>query len=323
MYDRYFYGTWHFRASHGNTGLLYARDDYGDEWNAGSWGTVCRGNRDEAIIGENARQIGELMCISIGYGKSLQFIGSKYEYETFLQKSDSKDCSVTKTDVLDIDECLPDYKIVGGSCPAEATSIEECSFRLKSAGGSCLRGQSDVYIHCAAGNLVPGTWTAWVEQDFCRPQTDYFKQRYRKCVSKSDAPNTWCPGSWLELLLCGDCPKVPEIIDDYNAEYYEDSSVYDYYGRKRRNAENDFCNCAINTSYPTECAVANMSSANIMFLCIPLVVFLVIIALFIYWQKYWRNKPNARDEAAVNLRASRVDSRAALLPGKSKPESTV
>ena len=40
--DAAFYGEWYFRAAHGNTGRLYALDDYG-YGSAGSWGPICQG----------------------------------------------------------------------------------------------------------------------------------------------------------------------------------------------------------------------------------------------------------------------------------------
>ena len=97
----------------------------------------------------------------MGFGEPL-FTGVKIDYENFLRKNKEENF------LIEPSVCIPDYYIAGGECPENSESLSECSLRnYEKEGGSCLRGLSDVFIHCSLGNTTPkfGTWTEWHQAD--------------------------------------------------------------------------------------------------------------------------------------------------------------
>lgn len=304
--DAAFYGEWYFRAAHGNTGRLYALDDYG-YGSAGSWGPICQGNRREALTGQNGERFGKLACHAMGYGvESLKYIGLQDGYERYMARANSNvDCSVGGLDQSPNNEptqCLPNYKIAGATCSnAELRSkeINKCRIRnLRSEGGSCLRGVTDVFIHCELpSTLTLGTWTEWDGADsYCDPKKDYFKQRHRKCGDADGDQSIayWCPGPWLELVLCGECPKEIELNENYNEDYYE-TDKYDYadnYYRKRRSEQFDVCTCQLNTNYASDCDAAVAEAGMHTWVMLALTITLITLAIFIliYFMKKRQEK---------------------------------
>ena len=131
---------------------------------------------------------------------------------------------------------IPDYKIAGANCNSKRAStldkvyiytnkwlllqigIElltifvvlfcysdfQCKMRhYKIDGGTCLRGASDIYIHCSSGSRQIGYWGNWTEETYV-PSTSYFRQQFRNCfkneTSSGDGP-AFCKGSWLEVTI--------------------------------------------------------------------------------------------------------------------------
>jgi len=100
-------------------------------------------------------------------------------------------------------DCIPDYKIAGGICSKCTTSKcnlkNNCHFRNYGIdGGTCLQGSSDIFAHCT-GTAERGEWGKWEENRYCA-DTDYFKQKYRKCknTGRTDGAVV-CDGHWLEV----------------------------------------------------------------------------------------------------------------------------
>merc|ERR1711970_1228518 len=156
----------------GNTGRLYFAEDNG--FFLGKYGPVCTGTRDEAITGENGLIFGKAICYELGFGNNAaKFIGNHAGYYAFMGITENDDGEV----------CVPDYVISGANCNCRNYQGENrvCSLRkhcrLKNyriEGGSCLKGQSDIYVHCEAPPSPQlSTWSNWNEIGNCQP-TDYF-----------------------------------------------------------------------------------------------------------------------------------------------------
>ena len=95
-------------------------------------------------------------------------------------------------------------------------------------GGTCLRGESNLFIHCIPLNTSResinysekySTWSEWTTQKYCDTRTDYFKTKWRNCI-KSGAGKDYearfnfdeeiknqitykpfCRGSWLNVNI--------------------------------------------------------------------------------------------------------------------------
>ena len=142
------------------------------------------------------------MCGRLGFGQSFveqrAFVGSRREYFEFmgLPNNDSGE------------ECVPEYVVSGANCachPGQQCTLEQCRLRnFYTDGGTCVRGQSDIFIHCPtleSNNL--GSWSSWNEikslGESCSP-TDFFSQRYRTCKTDLAGRQTpYCPGPWLQV----------------------------------------------------------------------------------------------------------------------------
>ena len=149
--------------------------------------------RDEALRGHNGKRFANMICNRLGFGTDAnEFIGTKMEYYKFMGSSG--------TDNTD-GSCVPEYVVAGAKCKCESNNCElaNCEMRdYKTQGGSCLKGKSDVYIHCTPPKKTyHGTWSEWSEVEEC-DRIDFFAQRYRKCQSKH-AELVFCPGSWLQV----------------------------------------------------------------------------------------------------------------------------
>ena len=104
----------------------------------------------------------------------------KWEYEKYVYKTES---TVKKTWNKN---CLPDYRIAGAECLTD----KDCKFfDYENSGGSCLKGVSDVFLHCEK-RLEPGNFSDWkmAEDGVCR-STDFFRQDYRICTKRFKSRN--------------------------------------------------------------------------------------------------------------------------------------
>ena len=153
--------------------------------------------RDEALIGSNGKTFGKVICNELGFGRdAAKFVGSKADYYQFMDSSDSGDG----------DNCVPEYVIAGARCKCKkdnCTIRRNCRIRnYRVDGGSCLKGHSDMFIHCQASSMPEvGSWSPWREMPVCSP-VDYFRQRFRTCESNDPASIVgYCQGPWLEVSL--------------------------------------------------------------------------------------------------------------------------
>lgn len=222
-----YFGEYIVRLEKWNTGRLYFAED--NTFRVNNFGPVCCGTGDESITGDNGKAFARAVCERIGFGQSFvkeqAFVGSRSEYFQFmnLQNDDSGE------------ECVPEYVLSGANCachPGQRCTLEQCRLRnFYTDGGTCVRGQSDIYIHCPApeSNSV-GSWSSWYEikslGDRCSP-SDFFSQRYRTCktVQEAGRQHPYCPGPWLQLVPCGLCETAIEESNTYN---YENLNEYDY-----------------------------------------------------------------------------------------------
>jgi len=222
-----------FRLQNWNTGRLYVYQLF-----TNLYGTVCSGVRHEKI--ENNDFFGNLICKNVGFGNAL-FIGRKPEYTKFMGVSDIPDAP---------HNCQPEYGISGATCesckPDQPYSISDnCKLRnYRTDGGACLKGHSDIYIHCDPPNrAIYGIWSSWTELEE-KSETDYFRQKTRECRRPAEngvIPDSQtqipliCAGPWMELIPAGQCLTPLHENKDYNIEYdhaeiirsnYDDYSSY-------------------------------------------------------------------------------------------------
>ena len=64
--------------------------------------------------------------------------------------------------------CIPNYEISGGECPENSKKLSDCTFRnYEKEGGSCLRGITDLFVHCKLMKNPPdlGQWSDWHEAE--------------------------------------------------------------------------------------------------------------------------------------------------------------
>ena len=75
-------------------------------------------------------------------------------------------------------------------------------------GGSCLRGKSDIYIHCGIDEDIQvelGSWSEWGYADndarLCTDPGNSFKQKERVCKTETENYVPFCPGTWLKVIF--------------------------------------------------------------------------------------------------------------------------
>ena len=194
--------------------------------------------RKESITGQNAELFGNAICNELGFKK--KFVGDRSSYYNFMGvKAESEG-----------ELCVPEYVISGAKCTCptpQSCSIENCDFRnYRIDGGTCLKGVSDVFVHCEAPlTPVVGSWSSWNSIGYCQNR-DYFQQKFRLCGGK----NAFCSGPWLELVPCGQCLNDIRPNNNYNYEYeHEYNYSYDYSNRTKKVATyNDpICECSLTT----------------------------------------------------------------------------
>ena len=209
IYGQYF-GDYRLRLEKWNTGRLYFAEDNG--FFLGKYGPVCTGwvpalndsiiisvprTRDEQIAGENGAIFAKAICYELGFGKdAARFYGNHAAYYQFMGLTEKDDGEV----------CVPEFVIAGANCNCNnyQSAGRVCSLRqhcrirnYRVDGGSCMKGESDIFIHCEAPQSpIRSTWSSWNEIGDCR-MTDYFQQKVRECTGT----NTFCPGPWLEVHL--------------------------------------------------------------------------------------------------------------------------
>lgn len=117
-----------------------------------------------------------------------------------------------KSDVsTDGESCVPNYALTGARCKERKSCNRDncktqfgCRTRDHPHGGNCIKGQSDVFVHCKiAESQNNGKWSDWKEIATCS-STDYFRQRFRTCqstlpMSEQNNSPAFCPGPWLEV----------------------------------------------------------------------------------------------------------------------------
>ena len=198
------YQPWNIQLEHWNTGRVYFAKDWGQEFAYGQYGGVCSGTGSRAIRGRNGKNFGQFVCAALGLSKAL-FVGYKSEYARFMEQQ-----SIPLPAAWN-DTCIPSFNLAGAECHKKQckrcdktcrSDEVNCNwFDFEYHGGTCLRGSSDVYVHCdAAGDRSAGQWSEWRDADEgeCKSEKDFFRQQYRKCESDHHT-HPFCKGSWLKV----------------------------------------------------------------------------------------------------------------------------
>jgi len=210
------FGIWQFRKTisrktriivrlaNWNTGRIYIGDEY--SFGISGWGPVCLGTRDQALLWntESGDIFAELVCKKANMG-AVKFMGTKDEYFHYM-KNTNYDLEKLNTD------CIPDYKIAGGNCPANATSLEDCKLRNFGVhGGTCLQGSSDLFIDCEkpvnvlSSDQGLATLQSGGEHKYCDKSSDYFRQAWDDCVpidkDSKGVPQCSTKTGWLKPVL--------------------------------------------------------------------------------------------------------------------------
>merc|ERR1712048_579749 len=116
-------------------------------------------------------------------------------------------------------------------------------------GGTCLRGKSDIYVHCGMkkqnqkkklpeiGQNLPGEWTEWDTPIPCFGNQP-FTQTLRTCKSTDKSgERAFCRGRWLKPNKCKNKIKENENYNLY-ANYEYDYSSYSQSKRSVKSASN-------------------------------------------------------------------------------------
>ena len=180
--------NWAVQLEQGNTGRVYVAQNWGEDFPYGRFGGVCTGTGSRSIRGKNGKNFGRMICAALGFSQAL-FTGFESEYTRFMEKQN-----------LPIRQnwnsiCIPDFAVAGATCTDKDCKL----FDIDIFGGACLRGQSDVFVHCKKKDENVGSWTEWNNADYgeCK-DTEYLRQQYREC--KSDIyDNPICEGPFLQV----------------------------------------------------------------------------------------------------------------------------
>lgn len=285
-----FQGVWIPRASQGHRGILFL----GDKYRSGffGFGPVCIGTRNEMLDWNtlNGRNFAKLTCTAMGYGLP-EFMGLKSNYKIFLRTKKN----ITDGKLFDMNndftDCMPMYKIAGGVCNRTAMDakggkgdLQTCMLRnFGSQGGTCLEGESTLYIYCSApSSTTKGQWSKWTTDNYCDPNEDYFKTRYRTCekVSKNATGVAQCipdkiianqTVNFVEAIPACLCLKNVTGNEDYNGDYdnsWDSSSSSSYSDsssdsgssvRNKRWAHSLSCDCQLWTE---ECEVDKVCNSD-------------------------------------------------------------
>ena len=147
---------------------------------------MCRGTGENALIGTNAQLFGKMVCRKAGFD-DLEFIGGQTEYEKFMI-----DTTETWNFAPPSQDCIPKFKIAGGKC----SNGKHCELKHYSIdGGTCIKGRSDVFIHCTdetPPTHMKGEWAEWESEPFCSP-VQFSIQKFRKCNRGR------CTGRWMQV----------------------------------------------------------------------------------------------------------------------------
>ena len=154
-----------------------------------------------SIRGINGHHFGNLICSELGFGENAaQFIGTRQGYNEYMSLSQMSN---------DGESCVPDFIFEGARCSETIECKEKnctkkinCRITDTQHNAHCIKGQSDVFVHCRSPKTEnTGEWTDWEETDTCGPN-NYFRQRVRSCQA-SDCQKklgpVFCSGPWLEV----------------------------------------------------------------------------------------------------------------------------
>merc|ERR1711962_790020 len=224
---------WYIKLEFFNSGRIFLADANWDG-KLERFGPICMGTGRFALMGSNGKNFGRTVCSELGL--DFKFVGGKEDYLKFMGKN------VTLADEC----CIANYQIAGGKCRSCKFKKEKCSLSkncpvlrdYEREGGTCLRGKSDIYVHCGMkkenqkktlteiGQNLAGQWTEWDTPIPCYGNNP-FSQSFRTCQSEDNKSNSraFCKGRWMKLMKCKN--KVEEN-ENYNlyANYEYDYSSY-------------------------------------------------------------------------------------------------